>query len=235
MSTSAVKLSVILPCFNEAASAQRLESILFPALDRLGTTYEVVAVNDGSTDTTARTLEEIASRRPQLRLLSHAENRGLGAALRTGWNAASGEWIVCLDADMTFHPDLIADLLAAQSESGADCVSGSPFLGGMPGIPWSRRLPSLLLNAFYRGLLNMRLTSYTPMFRLYRAEDLRSLDIVSDGFEISVEALARLLRAKRIVREIPAPLTVRTDGVSKLRRWRELKNHLRLIARLILS
>ncbi|MFH2204468.1 MAG: glycosyltransferase family 2 protein [Elusimicrobiota bacterium] len=233
MSTSAAKISILLPCFNEAAGIPRLESVLFPALDRLGEPYEVVAVDDGSTDGTGRELGALAQKVRRLRVLTHAENRGLGAALRTGLRAARGEWIVFLDADLTFHPELIGGLLAAQRASGADCVSGSPFLDGMPGVPWSRRLPSMLLNAFYRGFLSRRLTSFTPMFRLYRAADLRSIRLASDGFEISAEILARLLRAGRTVREIPAPLTVRTAGSSKLRCWRELANHLRLIGRLL--
>lgn len=105
----------------------------------------------------------------------------------------------------------------------------------MPGVPAGRRLPSLLLNAFYRGLLDRRLTSFTPLFRLYRTAGLRALDLRSEGFEISVEILAGLLKAGKKVVEVPVPLTLRRTGESKLRNCRELKNHLRLITRLLTS
>jgi dolichol-phosphate mannosyltransferase len=226
-----VLLSILIPCLNEAENLSRLKGELFPVLERLSVSWEVLVVDDGSRDSTPALLT--ALRRPGLRVLTHPENRGLGAALRTGLAAAEGDWVVPLDADLTFHPGAIGDLLEAQRRTGADCVCGSPFLGGMPGVPLSRRLPSLLLNAFYRGFFDRRVTAYTPMFRLYRTAALRELALSCDGFEISTEILVGLLRAGRKVTEIPVPLTVRTAGVSKLRRLRELRNHAALAWRLL--
>lgn len=226
-------LTALVPCLDEADSLPRLEAELFPALDAVGTPYEALFVDDGSTDGTAAALDALAARRPSARVLRHGENRGIGASLKTGLAAAKGDWLVFLDADLTFHPSLIAKLLEERARTGADCVSGSPVLGGMAAIPLGRRLPSLALNAFYRGLFDARLTSYTPMFRLYRTADLRALDLRSSGFEVSVEALVLLLRAGKSVVEVPAPLTVRAAGASKLRRWRELRAHLALAARLL--
>lgn len=228
-------LSVLVPCLDEAASLPRLEAELFPSLDALGMPYEALFVDDGSTDGTGAALEALAARRPNARVLAHPENLGIGASLRTGLAAAKGTDLVFLDADLTFHPSLIKDLFAARERSGADCVSGSPMLGGMAAVPLGRRLPSLMLNAFYRGLFDVRLTSFTPMFRLYRVADLRALSIESSGFEVSVEVLVKLLRAGKKAVEVPAPLTVRTAGASKLRRWRELRAHAGLALRLLSS
>lgn len=233
MSTSAGRLSVLIPCYNEAEGLDYLEEVLPPALDRLDVPYEVITIDDGSTDGTGDKLEELARRQTSFHTVSHRVNRGLGAALRTGFAEAKGLWIIVLDADMTFSPDFIGTLLETQKKTGADCVSGSPFLGGMPGVPWTRRLPSLALNAFYRGLLCGELTSFTPLFRLYRASALRKLDLQSDGFEISAEILALLLRVGARVREVPVPLSVRVTGESKLQRMRELKNHAALAVRLL--
>jgi len=227
-----VKLSVLLPCCDEAENIDRLESDLLPILKEIEGGAEIVAVDDGSADSTRRRLESLARGRKDIRVLAHAHNQGLGAALRTGITAARGDWTVPLDADMSFHPRHIPALFAAQHETGADCVLGSPMRGGMPGVPWSRQFPSLLLNAFYRGLFDTRLSAYTPMFRLYRSRILQALDLRSDGFEISVEILARLLEARRKVVEIPVPLGARSAGVSKLARWRELRNHALLAWRL---
>ena len=211
-------LSALVPCLDEAEGLPRLESELFSSLDALGMPYEALFVDDGSTDGTGDALKALAARRPNARVLTHPHNRGIGASLKTGLAAAKGTDLVFLDADLTFHPSLIKGLYEAREKSGADCVSGSPMLGGMPDVPLGRRLPSLMLNAFYRGLFDGRLTSYTPMFRLYRVRDLRALSIESTGFEVSVEVLVKLLRAGKRAVEVPVPLTARTAGASKLQR-----------------
>ena len=227
-------LSVILPCRNEAGCVGLWESELFPSLDSLDVAYEVIAVDDGSVDDTAAALRGLAQKHPGLRIVSHQKNRGLGAALRTGFAASSGEWIATLDADLTFHPQQIRDLLKRQKTTGTDLVAGSPFLSkpGHAQIPWSRSGPSRCINAFYRRLCGPQLTAYTPIFRLYRASILRSLPLSSDGFEINAEIAALFLAAGKTVAEVPAVLTARTQGTSKLSRWRELRRHAGLAWRL---
>lgn len=231
------ELSVVIPCCNEERSIPRFRTELYPALDALGLSYEVVAVDDGSTDGTRAALKALASEGAAhpLELVAHETNRGLGAALRTGFAAARGEWVTVLDADLTFHPRHIADLLRRQRETSADLVGGSPYLegGGASAVPWSRRLPSLLLNSFYRGFLSPALTAYTPMFRLYRRSVLSQLKLESDGFQINAEIAALFIRRRLKVAEIAVPLTTRSEGASKLRRWRELRRHGRLILRLM--
>ena len=172
-----------------------------------------------------------------MQILRLSPNRGLGAALRAGFAAARGEWIATLDADLTFRPAVLKDLLAAARSENADLVAGSPYVrpGDMAGVSWARRLPSLMLNALYRGLFGLQLTSYTPVFRLYRAARLRELELGAEGFEINAEIAARAVLAGWKVAEVPAALEARSAGVSKLRRGRELAKHARLIARLLSS
>lgn len=228
-------LSIVVPCFNEKDSILRFEAELLPELDSLGSSYEIVAVDDGSTDGSLAALKALAARFTELIVISHSQNRGLGAALRTGFGAAQGEWIVALDADLTFHPSQIKTLLAHQQMTGADLVAGSPFLeeSGRADVSWTRLLPSLLLNAFYRGLFGRALTAYTPIFRLYRAGVLKTLPLSSRGFEINAEIAARFILKKKKCAEVPATLTSRKEGVSKLNRARELSRHLALIAKLL--
>jgi len=227
------QLTVLIPCLDEEPNLRRLEDALFPVLDGLGFESEVLFIDDGSSDGTAEAVEQLSQRRPETRLVSHDRTRGIGASLKTGLEHAAGDQLVFLDADLTFHPRLISALIDSMDETGADLVSGSPVLGGMPGVPLARRLPSLALNAFYRGLFDHSLTSYTPMFRLYQVTDLREIDIVSDGFEVSVEVLILLLRSGKRAAEVPAPLSLRQGGESKLRRWRELRAHMSLAWRLL--
>jgi dolichol-phosphate mannosyltransferase len=228
-------LTVVLPCHNEAGNISRYDADLFPALDALGAAYEVVIVDDGSLDDTSSKAAELQETRKDVRLVRLSPNRGMGGAIRAGMAEAKGEWIATLDADLTFPPASLRDMLAAGNAAKADLVSGSPYLrkGDMAGVSWVRALPSLMINALYRGLFGMRLTAYTPVLRLYRTSFVKDLDIVSNGFEINAEIAARAMIDRRVVAEVPAPLLVRTAGVSKLQRGRELKRHLSLILRLL--
>lgn len=195
----------------------------------------MLIVDDGSTDATAAAAGKLSATRKQTSLLSVFPNRGMGGALRAGFAAAKGSFIATLDADLTFAPAALSDLLAAATAAGADLVSGSPYLrpGDLDGVSWTRRLPSLMINALYRGLFGIRLSAYTPVLRLYRTSFIRSLDLVSNGFEINAEIAVRAMLAKRSVVEVPVSLGARAAGVSKLRRGRELKRHLALILRLL--
>ena len=197
----------------------------------------MLIVDDGSTDGTAAAAAAFAAAHPAVKILRLAPNRGLGAALRAGFEAARGEWIATLDADLTFRPAALKGMLALARSENADLVAGSPYLrpGDMAGVSWRRRLPSLMINALYRGLFGLGLTAYTPVFRLYRASRLRELTLTAEGFEINAEIAARGLLADWRVAEIPAALETRTAGVSKLRRWRELSHHASLIARLLFA
>lgn len=226
-------LSVVVPCKNEEENVARFERELFPSLESLGP-WEVVAVDDGSTDGTRKAFEDLKGGAPRLVLASSA-GRGIGAALRAGFSAASGDWIATLDADLTFDPKDIARLVAKQKETGADLVAGSPFLeAGAFGSSWRRRLPSLLVNAFYRGLVDRALTSYTPILRLYRASALRSLNLRCDGFPINAEIAAGFVGRGLRVAEVPCRLTTRTAGASKMRSWKALRDHAAFAARWIL-
>jgi glycosyltransferase involved in cell wall biosynthesis len=201
----------------------------------LGVSYEVVIVDDGSIDGTAEEAARLLITRKDVRILTLSPNRGMGGAIRAGFAEARGECIATLDADLTFPPAALKEMLAAGIESEADLVSGSPYLrkGDMEGVSWVRTMPSLMINALYRGLFGMRLTAYTPVLRLYRSSFVKKLEISANGFEINAEIAARAMLDRRIVAEVPAPLYARTAGVSKLQRGRELKRHLSLILRLL--
>jgi dolichol-phosphate mannosyltransferase len=201
----------------------------------MGVPFEIILVNDGSTDGTARAAASLLITRKDVKILTLSPNRGMGGALRAAFAEARGEWIATLDADLTFPPSSIKELLDAGLAAKADLVSGSPYLrpGDMAGVAWVRRLPSLMVNALYRGLFGRSLTAYTPVLRLYRASFLKSLELASSGFEINAEIAARAMLGSRPVIEVPVPLLERTAGVSKLQRGRELKRHLALVSRLL--
>ncbi|HVC09192.1 MAG TPA: glycosyltransferase family 2 protein [Elusimicrobiota bacterium] len=226
-------LSVLIPCLNEEDNLRRFPQALFPALKSLGRDFEVVLVDDGSSDGSWREISRLSEKLSNARAERHPRNLGLGAALATGFSACQGDWIAVLDADLTFPPEAISGLLARQRETGADMISGSPFLCPAPRGSWRRRIPSRILNALYGALLDPRLTSYTPIFRLYRAQIVKTLRLKSRGFEINAEIAAVFARGGFEIAETPAAISVRVYGRSKLNVLRELGRHARLMARIL--
>lgn len=228
-----MELSVIIPCFNEEKNVPRYRDELWPILESLGLSFEVVIVNDGSVDGTVAAVEALG--KPQARLVRHECNRGLGAAVRTGIAAATGDWLVVLDGDLTFHPKLIPRLLEGRrGHPGVDFVIGSPNLGGYgAGIPGWRLVISKLANILYRVLLGRPITSINQIFRLYKTEQLKNLPLGATGFDINAEILFKLVFRGKTFVEVPAELTQRIYGVSKLNYAKEIRRHVILICKIL--
>jgi len=227
------KLSVIIPCCNEEQNIPRFTTELWPILESLKLDFEVIIVDDGSKDNTVVEVKKI--NKPQLRLARHEVNTGLGAAMRTGITAATGYWLIFLDADLTFHPNIIPNLLeTADKHPDADFVIGSPNLGGYgKDIPAWRLWISKLANLIYRVLLGRPVTSINQIFRLYKTEQLKQLSLSAVGFDINAVILFKLVFSGRKFKEVPAELTARLFGVSKLNYGREIRRHLVLVFKIL--
>lgn len=206
--------------------------------------WTVWVVDDGSTDGTVAAAE-VCRRRHPLRLLRHDINRGLGAALRTGFSAIRAalgprDLVVTLDADNTHPPALIPALVAPIEEGGADLVIASRFRPGarVVGVPWFRRILSRGAEAVFRVLLPVSgVRDYTCGFRAYRGSLLKDIEpdrlIGEDGFASQAEILIRLARRGARVREVPLILRYdRKTGVSKMRIGRTVRRTLSLAWRL---
>lgn len=157
------RISVVIPMLNEAANIEPLFARLFPVLDGTGEPYEVVAVDDGSTD---RTLEMLRGQRkihPQLRVLSFARNFGQHAAVMAGFEASRGDWIVTLDADLQNPPEEIPKIVAAFRE-GYDLVN--TYREGRQDTSF-RRCASRVTNAMVRRFSGIALSDFGCMLRGY--------------------------------------------------------------------
>jgi glycosyltransferase involved in cell wall biosynthesis len=180
--------------------------------------FEIVAVDDGSTDATRRRLEAIATGDRRLRVVSYATNRGRGHALRQGFAAARGRIIVTIDADLSYDPSHIGRMLHVLTEHPeADFVVGSPYAKGgdtihVPrGRLWISRWGNRLLGLAMPG----GLTAVTGILRAYRREVLDVLDLESNDKEIHLEIVSKALAAGFVPIEMPAILTGRVRGKSK--------------------
>ena len=234
--TGPQRLSIIIPCYNEAENVALFAAKLFPVVEELAREWsvQIVLVDDGSSDSTPACLRRLADDRPDVEVVTHAQNRGLGAAMRTGFAHAQGDVIVTTDSDGTYPFAEIPPLLECLTPE-ADMVVASPYhpQGGVEGVAPYRRLLSQGASLVYRLLLDWHLHTYTSMFRAYRREVVERVPSRADGFLMPAEFLAHaVLMGYRAV-EYPTVLHVRRHGQSKARVARITLAHLRFQAGLV--
>ena len=170
--------------------------------------WEIVVVNDGSTDDTGALAEAYALTHPNVRILHHRVNFHLGQALRYAFNQTRGDYIVVIDCDLSYAPEHITRMLFTAQDTGARVVIASPYAKGgkTTNIPFGRRVLSRGANRMLSLAAGGGLTTLTGMVRVYDGQFLRSLDLRAMDAEINTEIIykAQVLHA-RIV-EIPAHL-----------------------------
>jgi dolichol-phosphate mannosyltransferase len=218
--TKDINVSVVVPMFNEEANAVSTLERLTRALDSIPKRWEIIVVNDGSTDQTKQRVQEYAQINRWIRLVSYPVNQGRGKALRTGFQCARGGIICTTDADLSYDEKYILKMVEAlDSHPGVDLVVGSPYAegGATQGVPLFRLLPSKWGNRILAYAMKGGLTTVTGVLRAYRRECISSLELESDGKEIHLEILSKALAMGYKVLEVPAVLKTRTQGKSKFR------------------
>jgi dolichol-phosphate mannosyltransferase len=227
------RLSVIVPCCNEADSLETLAAKLRPLRSVLEGQYEIelLLVDDGSTDETWRLLQKYFSGDATARLIKHEVNRGIAAAIGAGFAHASGEMVASLDADFTYDPLQLVALLKRMTPD-VDLVVASPYhpQGKVEGVPGWRLALSRLASRMYRAVMQNKLYTYTSCVRVYRRSAVVDLPVRRGGFVGIVELVWQLDRRGGRIVECPAVLTVRTTGHSKMRVARVAWAHLGLLA-----
>lgn len=225
-----MKLSLVIPAYNEAEGVSQTAGKLRPVLEQLRKTHEVevVFVNDGSKDDTASLLQQEFSSDPGVKVISHDRNRGLGAAMRTGFGQVSGDAVVTTDFDGTYSFDEIPKILALLVD-GVDIVTASPYhpQGHVDGVPGYRLLLSHGASLLYRLLVKWNLYCWTSLFRVYRQSVVKNVTFESNDFLMLTEILVNALRAGYKVVEYPTTLHVRTFGQSSLKIARVVRAHLK--------
>jgi glycosyltransferase involved in cell wall biosynthesis len=207
-------LSVVIPAYNEensiAAVAQRVLSVA-PELGGLGLGLELIVVDDGSSDRT----REIARSLSGVRLLCHKRNGGYGAALKTGWAAARGEWIGFLDADGTYPPEYLPALCQTAVAQSADMVIGSRMAGAASDMPHIRRIGNVIFANLISVISAERITDSASGMRVFKKEILDRLYPLPDGLNLTPVMSTRALHEGLKMVETPIPYSERA-GRSKL-------------------
>jgi dolichol-phosphate mannosyltransferase len=217
-------IAVVLPMYNEADNVAALLERLAAVREESGLDLGAIAVDDGSRDATYARLTALAPRYPFLRIARHARNQGMAAALRTGIAESLAQAEPCvdmlafMDADLTHAPEDLPRLLAPILVDRADFVLGSRYVPGgrMHGVPWARRVISVIGNSAVRRLLGVPVGDLTSGFRGGRAQVFRAIALEENGFGIQLEGTVKAYRAGFRVAEVPITLGVRKNGYSKM-------------------
>lgn len=222
-------VSIVIPMFNEGENARRSVEKVCSELHSTGRSFEVICVDDGSTDNTRAELELVAQQSPEVRIIGYGINRGRGMALRQGFTASRGSFVISIDADLSYHPRQITDLLKRlEAPDAPDIVIASPYMPGgkTEGVDPFRLLISRTANLLLRQAMGRKYYTLTGIFRGYKREVFDYIELYSDGKEIHMEIIAKAEAAGLQVVEVPAVLTSRRHGKSKLKLPMTVFSHL---------
>lgn len=203
-------VSVIVPAYNEelvrAANLGRIHRHLSGQQERYR--FELIVVDDGSCDRTGAIADAFAADHADVRVLHHRINGNLGQALRTGFQASRGDYVVTLDCDLTYDPAYIDRLLDALEDDDAQIALASAYLDGgeVSGVPRLRLALSRSANRYLSHAVHGQLATLTCMVRAYDGELVRGLPLRCSGSEINTEILYKARLGGARVVEIPAHL-----------------------------
>ncbi len=219
-----ISLSVVMPVYNErylvGAMLNQLSGLEVDGISRL----EVLIVDDGSTDGTLEILEEYTSLNPQrFHLIKHDENRGKGAAVRTGIAAANGDLIVFQDADLEYDPRDYSRLVKPFIEDGADVVYGSRFATAERRrvLLFRHQLGNRLITFFSNLFTDLNLTDVETCYKMLRAPLLKSIPLRSNDFAMEIEITAKVAKRHCTVFEVPISYRGRSYREGKKIGWRD--------------
>jgi len=216
-----VKLSVVIPVFNEASTVEallaRVREVAIEGVDK-----EIIVVDDASTDGTAAVLAALGGREG-VRVLTHETNRGKGAALATGFAAATGEVILIQDADLEYDPGEYPRLLQPILEGNADVVYGSRFAGSEAHrvLYFWHSVGNRFLTLLSNACTNLNLSDMETCYKVFRREVLAGLTIEEARFGFEPEITAKMAAGRWRVYEVGISYHGRTYEEGKKIGWKD--------------
>lgn len=210
-------VTVVIPALNEEAGIEdvlvRLRRIADRITDDLSeiSGVEILVVDDGSTDRTA----ELARSVDGVGVIELGKNRGYGGALKAGFEQARGEWLVFLDADGTYPPEFLGDLVVAMLEFDADIILGSRMRGAQSEMPVVRRAGNFFFARMLSWITGRSISDTASGMRIFKKEVLQRLGRLPDGLDFTPAMSTSALHERLDIREIPMSYSER-EGSSKL-------------------
>jgi len=221
-------ISVLVPAYNEAESIASVVEEIGAVMDRAGFIHEIVVVDDGSTDGTTAALSGL-----KVTVLTHPENKGYGASLKTGIRSAKGDIIVITDADGTYPAARIPELLHIMEDEGYDMVVGART-GADVNIPLLRRPAKFILKKLADYLTETKIPDLNSGLRAFRKDlAFKYFHLFPQGFSFTTTITLALLSDGYNVKFVPIDYLTRAGGRSKIRPLRDFTNFVLLIVRVI--
>ena len=219
-------ISVVVPMYNEKENAKNTINQLERYLSGLGIEWEIIAVDDGSSDGTGKILDSLKSR--SVKVFHHKKNMGQAAALKTGFSNAKGDVVLTIDSDLSFLLDNIEKILRKAGSSDADVLIGTYYRKNhYKNVPKTRILIGKIGNFIYRIAFPVKLKQYTCNFRLYKNHIAKEIEFDEKSrFVGKVEIILDLVRKGRKIEQVYVTLVSRKKGKSKFR-FSDIFRHLR--------
>ncbi len=201
-----ITLSIVIPCYNEK---DNIESLVKRVLDSPVPNKEIIVVNDKSTDGTEKILDEVI--KPMVsKVVHHEENGGKGAALKTGFTHATGDFVIIQDADHEYDPNEYVNVLQPLLEGKTEVVYGSRFLNSKAKGYVANRVANKFLTAFSNIFTHEHLTDMETCYKCFKREVIQSIDIEEKRFGFEPEITAKIADKKIKIVEVPISYTPRT-------------------------
>jgi dolichol-phosphate mannosyltransferase len=214
-----MKLSVVIPARNEEGAVEETLSALLGALRAAAIPFEIIVVDDGSTDKTAFLVRALSARYSEIRLVQNTGRHGFGMAVRCGLHEATGDAVAIVMADSSDSP---ADVVKCYRRllEGPDCVFGSRFIHGsrVHDYPIHKLVLNRLANWFIKALFGVPFNDFTNAFKLYRREVIEGMQpLISPHFNLTVEMPLKAIIRGYSFAVVPISWTNRQTGISKLK------------------
>lgn len=204
-------ISAVFPAYNDGGTIASMVAAAWIALNQVTSDYEIIVVNDGSSDYTATMLDEISVRYPELRVITHPHNQGYGAALRTGFSAASKDWVFYTDGDSQYNPLELVNLVGALHE-GVDVVNGYKLTRN---DSWMRIVIGRAYHYLVKFLFGIHIRDVDCDFRLIPRRILEEIELKSVSGAICLELVKKIEDAGYVFAEVPVNHYSRKYGVSQ--------------------
>ncbi len=219
-------LSILIPAYNEANTIHKiLERILAVELIN-GITKEIIVIDDCSTDATYSIIQQYIAAHPQvnIQLKQHSKNKGKGAAIHTGIQAATGDYLIVQDADLEYDPMEFNELFKPVFYDNADVVYGSRFMGSKPHriLFFWHTIGNRVLTFLSNMLTNLNLTDMETCYKLFRSDIIKKIDLKENRFGFEPEVTAKIARIPKIkIYEVGISYYGRTYEEGKKINWKD--------------